>query len=337
MANKEKIIKIIKELKIVGSKNLNNRVNEKFIDRFISNNLSGREDPFVNPLIRYLNPKFLIFDLKTFMFRGFDLEILWDDHNVYLQNVYGFRSKQFVCGEDLVVAGCSVTFGVGIPEKWSWGAQIANRNNISFANISTPGDSVQGIVLNLFAYFKKFGHPKNLFCLFPSFDRMKFPMNSDWHIIEEEPHGQYPYWRYRMLGFNRDGGKFLKKPMVHNESISADIPFSESIFYIHMLEQYCRATGINLKWGTWDYRVESLISEINPFDYFIKLESNLCHFTEGETFLSHPNYPNCSHETLREEIGIYFDKGTDIKISDGHPGVHSHIHISECFERYLVK
>lgn len=333
----EKIIKIIKELNIVGSHNLNERVNDKFIKRFISNPLSGREDPFVNPLIKYYNPLFLIFDLKTFMFRSFDLEVLWDDHNEYMQNVYGFRSSHFVKEENFVFAGDSVTFGVGIPEKWIWGTQIANKYNLRYANVSTPGDSVQGIVLNLFAYFKEFGNPKNLFCLFPSFDRMKFPMNSDWQDMTISPFDKYPYWRFKLLGFNSKGEKFLKKPIPYDESVSPDMAFAESIFYIHMLEQYCRATGINLKWATWDYRAESLISEINPFEYFITLDSDLCSFTERETFLKKPMFPKCNHNELKDVVGIHFDKGTDIKVGTGHPGVHSHVHLAECFERYLVQ
>lgn len=325
MSNLNEIKKIIKRLNLVGKNTIDTRVNETFIKSFIENKLSGREAPFLNPIIKYLNKNFYVFNLKDFKFRSFDLEIAYDHHNIYMQNAYGFRSNNFIKNEDLVFSGCSITYGMGIPEQDIWGYKIAKDKNISSANLAVPGDSVQGIVLNLFAYFKKFGNPKNLFCLMPSFDRMKYPMNSDWNKIwgstlepwknalEDQTH-----WKFKIIDLGKKK-KFLKLPADYHKTIPPDLAFSEAISYLHMLESYCISNNINFKWATWDKDVEDLICLINPYECFVPLNLNLI---------------NCNH---LDDGTMFFNSGTDNKMGKAHPGTHFHLHVYEIFKKYLVQ
>lgn len=328
---------LMSELGIVGSKNIHNKVNDMFVKNFMSNALSGRVDPFTNIMIQQMSPMYTIFDIKNFLFRCFDLEIICDEHNSYIQNAYGFRSKNFIKDEDLLVAGCSVTYGLGVPEEHTWGSIIAKNNNISTSNLGNPGDSVDGIVSNLFAYFKIFGNPKNLFCLFPDFNRMRLPINSDWFELEDDRILHYPYWKFKTLNFGEmPDKKYFKRPFPASEIIPNDIPFSQSVSAIHYLEEYCRSNNINLKWATWDYRAQEIVSLSEAFNNFIEIDGHFCHFPPSPR-LPHINFNKC-HTELEEEAGMYFISGSDTKMGgNGHPGVHSQIHIAETFEKFLVK
>ena len=79
-----------------------------------------------------------------------------DKKNTYSINSKGFRSKEFEPNTDIIFSGCSFTFGVGIPEDAIWGVQVANNLKMSYSNLSIPGDSVMGIINNIYQYFKTY-------------------------------------------------------------------------------------------------------------------------------------------------------------------------------------
>lgn len=101
--------------------------------------------------------------------------IVVDKDTEYNYNSFGYRSKEFIQNEDLLIAGCSHSFGLGIPEHETWGSIVAKQNNLSYSNISIIAGSITTIVQNIFAYIRKFGKPKNLMILFPEFNRLHLP------------------------------------------------------------------------------------------------------------------------------------------------------------------
>ena len=50
---------------------------------------------------------------------------------------------------------------------------------MSYINLALPGKSVSSIINNLYSYFREYGHPKKVFCLFPNFNRFELPINKD--------------------------------------------------------------------------------------------------------------------------------------------------------------
>ena len=101
-----------------------------------------------------------------------------DGTNSYKVNKHQYRSKEFEKDADLLFAGCSITYGEGVVEPAIWGNIIASKLNMNAFNIGISGASVHLIVNNLFNYFKEFGNPKNLICMFPDFLRMQMYSNS---------------------------------------------------------------------------------------------------------------------------------------------------------------
>ena len=89
-------------------------------------------------------------------------------------NSYYFRGPELSKDNELLILGCSFTYGAGIDESsinLTWPHVLSNKTNKTFSNISRSGDSAAGQVIKAFAYFKKFGHPKAVIALFPSFER----------------------------------------------------------------------------------------------------------------------------------------------------------------------
>lgn len=71
----------------------------------------------------------------------------------YLYNEYSFRGGGFSGKSELLVAGCSMTFGIGVPEQDTWGARLAKFLNIDdFANIGLAGASTQRICKTIYEY-----------------------------------------------------------------------------------------------------------------------------------------------------------------------------------------
>jgi len=74
-------------------------------------------------------------------------------------NSLGYRSPEFDNAE-LVYAGCSQTFGIGLPERdLIWGSRVATAMGVSYANISGPGWSTEKVVRMIFAYLAKNKNP----------------------------------------------------------------------------------------------------------------------------------------------------------------------------------
>lgn len=257
-----------------------------------------------------------------------------DQANTYDINDLGFRSKDFKEGTDLVFSGCSFTFGIGLPEDVIWGVQIAKELGMEYSNLGLPGDSVAGIVTNIYQYFKKYGHPKILLCMFPDFYRTIIPENSD--VLVSTINNTNSYHALTKLSIiNQNWPKYSKKPHDVQNVISPDIPFYYSMQYIKMLEQYCKMAGIKFFWSTWSSMLYSLLNKQNNFsDSFLYVESNQWEFRGAkDVYLLECD----KHDYLKEIYPDNFDMATDVEDAyyydkkSWHSGVHRHTHWKEYF------
>ena len=180
----------------------------------------------------------------------------------YRGNNYGYRDEDFTGNADIVFSGCSFTYGVGIEEKYRWGNLIGEKLSMSTACLGVAGASVTMIIDELFAYFKEFGNPKILLCLFPDPHRYVIPIDGevlsggDIGLLggEASINGVRKYLGILQTKGNRDINneiKHLKKPFESDVVITPDIALRESIRSIRHLEQYCLAAGIKFVWSTW--------------------------------------------------------------------------------------
>jgi hypothetical protein len=99
----------------------------------------------------------------------------YDPDITYRLNSRGFRSDNFNkdnVSDSILVAGCSNTFGLGLPYDIIWGNLLSKKTNSKdFYNLGVVAGSIPVIVNNCFSFIEEFGKPKAIFILFPSIDR----------------------------------------------------------------------------------------------------------------------------------------------------------------------
>lgn len=289
--------------------------------------------------------------------------------NTYSVNKYGYRSKEFSAGDDILFAGCSVTYGSGVPENSIWGNVVANTLGMSASCIATPGDSVDSIISQLFSYFAEYGNPKYLLCLFPDPFRIKFPVDITTLDIpgtnkHQDPNSIGADGKYFTTIMSAHRSQFdadvriIKKPFDPRVLVTEDVAVYSSIRSIRFLEQYCKATGIQLLWSSWQDRVyPEIFRSTEPshrFEYFFDLSDYVNFFRKEErdyeyVLFSTPEeldacrskhvdtYCSCGLDCHSELVGKYSPENFNIGMDrvDGsryaHPGTHLQAHFAEAF------
>jgi hypothetical protein len=279
------------------------------------------------------------------------------DHRI---NNFGFRDDDFTSTADILIAGCSHSFGIGIDEEYTWASIVKQQTKLNCANVSVPGYSVPAIILNIFAYIKNFGNPKVILCAMPDFSRLYLPQNvkvlqrsTVFDNVEKEEefiknrvdHSYFPYRNDYVRP------KFSQLPHRATDIIPLEVPYWMAFQSLNILEQYCQTAGIKLYWGTWDVgsmqsvnKVKSIDESMQNYNNFITLEAENWYLPSYEHSIYHKdplpgddkcflnrmddceNKINCHselEELTRETFTIARDRN--------HWGTHRHAHIAEIF------
>jgi hypothetical protein len=276
--------------------------------------------------------------------------------NPYLINSQGYRGCEFLENRPMVFAGCSQTWGDGLIEDAIWGNILSKKMNLDSYNLGLGGKSVQFIVQNLLGFFKEYGNPKFLFCLFPEFTR--FHMKSDVEFMksfydEVNTKGKKDYPVIKFLTTDRHT-KYSKTPHIAEDIIPSEFIFSMNIDYIKMMEIYCKANNIVFRWGTWNnYQDEYLQKNISKMDFenyvYLSMEKWEQNRVSGKRYFHKDGkmckmlYEECTsyekcHEDIKEKYGDFFEMAMDLDIKNrrqGHLPAHVQTHIAEDFERSL--
>lgn len=252
------------------------------------------------------------------------------DTNVYHLNSYGYRSPEFFSGADFIAAGCSMTFGEGVPEEATWGRFLSSSLGLedSYINLGIRGGTIGQTTLNVFAYIKKYGAPKYLFCLFPDINRMEFVFHKDMILDKygakaKDFLGEYELSRTHLHQENVRPDKYLKSPVYLQDIMPLEYSIFQSIGYIDILTTYCETAGIVFKWSTWDYYFSDE-ARARGYKNYIDVVSD---HNENQLNREPEKGPTC-HEELSEAYGKNFYVGLD---DAPHWGVHKHAHMAEKF------
>jgi hypothetical protein len=257
---------------------------------------------------------------------------LIDKNHTYKINKNKFRGNDIRGDEKLLIAGDSITFGIGVPEEKIWASTVASNLNLTHANLGIPGASTMLIVKSVFSYFKKYQNPKHVFCLFPDPDRMMVP-HVEGRLESIENPKKEKFSNLFLDGYTDDFvPKYSKMPHLAEHVIPKNVARWISLQYIHMLEQYCKSSGINFFWSTWHSEFGNSILEANDKLNIFNNYIHLC--DEDYTKLQFDKNNNC-HKDLKNKYPEIFYIGGDIEfgIEHAHPGLHQHIHISDFFEK----
>lgn len=160
----------------------------------------------------------------------------------YNLNVYGFRSKSFddfnTSNKNVLFAGCSHTFGSGLPENYVWNKKLIDKMSkndfFDYYNIGIPGAPTQVIIKNILTFFIKVGVPDYLFMLLPETSR-----GLKWDGSRYRSVSYYP----KTDGFS-DFTKDYSVRYIHEDALLV-----ESML-IHLLESLCESLNIKLIWSS---------------------------------------------------------------------------------------
>lgn len=212
---------------------------------------------------------------------------LWSDNRrKYRGNNCGYRSDDFIGAADLVITGCSVTYGSGLDEDQRWGNMIASKLGIeSVASLAEAGHAINALVENLFRYFKEFGNPKTVLCLFPSFGRINIAVDNLVNKLPDDFSDNYGGSNHGVVttidtgyyGQLHDSSKYDKKPYDISKVFSYQQAKMINASSIRHLEDYCNSNNIKLLWSTWHPDSASTIenqvqqNELTKFNNYISV------------------------------------------------------------------
>jgi hypothetical protein len=268
-----------------------------------------------------------------------------DEHNTYEINRLGFRGE-IDENADILASGCSITFGLGLPEDGRWTNLLSRNMGKSVMNLGSPGGSVESICLNIMKYCLKNKMPKEIFCLMPDFFRSV--------VVFDESFSEMKTKRDKFGGHQGLLVTFINPRIsMHKGSIFMDVQdkkyiedstsphqlIFKSINAIYMLEAFCLTNNIKLYWTTWDTATAKIMDELSNLRNFqLKRYTSFCpkdNFIGMNGFIKESC--NLDHGSEFKDT-LQWVMGSDYSIVDGkktnnmaHPGIHFQQHVSDLF------
>jgi len=267
----------------------------------------------------------------------------------YSWNSDCLRSIEFSTKPEIVVLGCSVTLGQGLPEHLRWSNILSDNIKMPVGNISYSGASANLLVSSFFGMIHQYQYkPKVVLAHFANFERFYF-ISQDasamhmWYINHKEKKTK------------------ATAPWDYEEILPYEWVYYQNLDHIKMLEAFCESNNIKLIWTTWS---NTLTTEQEDF-----LKDNFRHYVSDTTKKEFPtnfetgvqandvselksqyeiiNWNGC-HEHYQKAYTEIFDYGYDyhkIPYNYGrlkgpgahwpHPGVHKQLHIAEFWEKQM--
>lgn len=261
-----------------------------------------------------------------------------DPGRQYFLNSLGYRSPEF--GDaDLLVAGCSHSYGVGIDSEYRWGDVLAQRLGLSADNISIPGYSIIDLVETIFTYINTYGAPKHIACLFPDLYRAPYIMvegttrsQKEGHRLPMVSNQDQSIWLETTHHIDASPPSISKKPHVVEEIIPPEHYLYENIKAIKSLETLCDAANINLTWGTWDMDFSLVLKYLGHYGYTFKSYVDV-EAMKWKRDIAIGDVYTPSNNSCHVSDYEWFNHGSDNEygIDHAHFGAHRHLHYAEKF------
>lgn len=179
----------------------------------------------------------------------------------YQINSDGLRSIEFYEKPEVLTLGCSMTYGMGLPEEDRWSNILEKMiekdgKGYKVGNIGYNGGSIMKSISAFFGIVNKYNfYPKYVFANFPFIDRF-------WFINSIQDGMQDMSTNFHTLP--KTSAKF---PFDWSSIIAPEWVYYINFEYIKMLEIFCQSNNIKLVWSTWTHDTFDLKSnEFNNFD-----------------------------------------------------------------------
>jgi hypothetical protein len=268
-----------------------------------------------------------------------------DPYNEYKINNLGFRGN-INKNSEVITSGCSITFGIGVPESARWTNFLSKKINEDVTNLGSPGGSVESICNNIIQYSLNNKIPKAIFCLFPDLFRRMVVVDKEFYITKKDKDRakkdnlQYLYCNSTIVNMgNGDIFMEVEDKKYVEDSVSPHQLILNSINAIYLLESFCLLNNIKLYWTTWDPTSSLIINELKNiknfklknFTPFIPVDSN-----KGIGELVNQDCLDDHNSEFKNDI--CWHRGADYAIVNrkkndevAHPGIHIHQHLSDFF------
>lgn len=216
---------------------------------------------------------------------GWNIQIDYDPLNEYKLNNYDYRGPDFTSDVDIITAGCSFTFGIGVPDAGTWSYNLSKLLDASYVNISMPGASIDWVINSIYRYIDTFGPPKRgIIAFLPDLIRHDVVLNSkineavDTSNLDFVPRYVNDESNLELLSYTPRGypaPNFIKRPYPIEHTLVLEETIRSSVLKIRDLERFCKHAGIKLIWSSWADSVVWLNSEMPEeykFDNYISLD-----------------------------------------------------------------
>jgi hypothetical protein len=268
-----------------------------------------------------------------------------DEDNTYDINGFGFRG-QIDENSDILASGCSITFGLGVPESGRWTNFLSNKANKSVMNLGNPGASVESICKDIIHYCMNNKMPKEIFCLMPDFFRRMVVVDKEFYKskIKRGEIGkidalEYIYCNPKIIRSKDSVFMDVEDQTYIEDSVSPHQLILDSVNFISILESFCLTNNIKLYWTTWDLSTSLIMQELSNLENF-KLKNFRPLLPPEAAFAVDPSisaYCDLDHQTGFEN-NLAWPKGTDYSIINrkkvkkwAHPGIHFQYHVADFF------
>ena len=274
-----------------------------------------------------------------------------DPHNSYRLNSYGYRDAEYTGPVDIIAAGCSQTFGQGVPEQWRWSNLLGEKLNMSVATVALPGWSAMGAINGVMSYILNYGKPKIVALYLPDFFRFDYVRNPrilfddvDVDVSERED----PEYRID-IGHSMHVKKLPRISKRPHRTEHVINPESTVFFNGQILKfflEYCKEADIEVVWSSWDGAVKELVDYIKNIKFNAETEKprgiidfsgyvDIDYAHDGKDTLDEYSLKNCHQKEKQEldpSVQRYYDYASD---RDMHVGIHVHLHIADAFYERL--
>ena len=270
-----------------------------------------------------------------------------DEVNTYEINSIGCRGR-IDENSEIIASGCSITFGLGVPEEGRWTNLLSNKINKSITNLGSPGASVESICFEIIQYCMNSKMPKEIFCFFPDFFRSNVVVDKEFYKskVNRGEMGtrnelEQIFCNPRIIQKKRSFFMEVENQKYIEDSTSPHQLILDSTKFIYILESFCLSNNINLYWSTWNTPSSYVLEELNKMENF-KLKNFTSFYPPNSEYtgMGEIIMEMCNPDTHEHEFKYHpsWPMGSDYAFIDGektlknsHPGIHAQEHISDFF------
>lgn len=269
-------------------------------------------------------------------------------------NNYGFRDEDFTECADVLIAGCSQTWGVMLPEQYRFSSVIAEKISSKVHNIAFPGNSVDSTIRLVFSYIKEFGNPKYIYLMLPPFERFEFSPDIErfsLEYIKNFKSRKETLISPLLIGtYNATGDKVSKAPYSAENIVNLQSIHFWQAQNILMLEQYCKVANIKFAWSTWSTfcgmpdTIIGLKKRGLGYESYLDIPFRKWKYDHIADFDDLKTNENCHSDLKLKAEDVFHAAKDSLRFSrldgegfDAHWGAHRNAHIAEEVLQYMQK